>query len=256
MIAKLADAPYRGERTKSWLKIKSRPAPGIRHRRLASVRQEEDLRVAAAGHLGQRQADLSRPRRHRLERQGRRRNPEGARMPVPARPTRSQNAPARHRPPRQLGRRRNWSAKSSFTEFTPDAIVRHPSFLGLRRDKTASEVKLELPKDAPVAAKAAAKPKLKGKKAKAVKPLEFTNEMGIAVAERLGVKLTSPDKVVYRRGQDHQGACSSPTTTPCPSRRCATWPTGRCRCCAAPPAPASRSSRSTIPAASPTPSRR
>jgi bifunctional non-homologous end joining protein LigD len=37
-------------------------------------------------------------------------------------------------------------------------------------------------------------------KATAVKPLTFTTEQGIAVAERLGTKLTSPDKIVYPEG--------------------------------------------------------
>ena len=36
-----------------------------------------------------------------------------------------------------------------FTEFTPDGILRHPSFVGLRQDKKAREVKLET--KAPVA---------------------------------------------------------------------------------------------------------
>ena len=34
IIAKLADAPYEGRRSSSWLKFKCRPRPGVRHRRL------------------------------------------------------------------------------------------------------------------------------------------------------------------------------------------------------------------------------
>ena len=34
-------------------------------------------------------------------------------------------------------------AEVQFTEITPDGLIRHPSFKGLREDKAASEVKLE-----------------------------------------------------------------------------------------------------------------
>ncbi|MBD8065764.1 DNA ligase D [Devosia sp. PTR5] len=64
-------------------------------------------------------------------------------------------------------------AEIAYTELTADDILRHPSFLGLRGDKPAEEVKMEK-----------------------AQPLE---DDGAAVAERLGVRLTSPDRVVYPR---------------------------------------------------------
>ncbi|MEO6013905.1 MAG: non-homologous end-joining DNA ligase [Devosia sp.] len=82
-------------------------------------------------------------------------------------------------------------ADIAFTEFTPDAIVRHP-FLDLRRDKVAGEVQLERPQTAGATGKRANR--AKGKR---VKPLSFTDKKGIAAAARLSVKLTSPDKLVY-----------------------------------------------------------
>jgi bifunctional non-homologous end joining protein LigD len=34
-------------------------------------------------------------------------------------------------------------AEVEYTEITPDGLIRHPSFKGLREDKDASEVRLE-----------------------------------------------------------------------------------------------------------------
>ena len=50
--------------------------------------------------------------------------------------------------PRDIARRANWVepklvAEIAYTEFTRDAILRHPSFIGLREDKAAKSVKLE-----------------------------------------------------------------------------------------------------------------
>lgn len=196
MIAKLANAPYRGERTKSWLKIKTGHRqefviggwrPSYKKKTFASLLLGtwDNGKLIYHGRVGtgwnaKDAAEIQKA----LDARARKTNP-------------FENAP------RDIVRHANWVTPElvgevSFTEFTPDAIVRHPSFLGLRRDKTASEVKLERPKDAPVPAKAA-KPKAK-RKGEAVKPLEFTTEQGIEVAKRLGVKLTSPDKVVYPDG--------------------------------------------------------
>ena len=43
---------------------------------------------------------------------------------------------------------RNLLAEVEFTEITPDGLVRHPSFKGLREDKDAREVHLEETEDA------------------------------------------------------------------------------------------------------------
>jgi bifunctional non-homologous end joining protein LigD len=199
MVAKLADAPYRGERTTSWLKIKAN------HRQefvIGGWRPSDKKKTFASLLLGT--WDNGKLIYH--GRVGTGWNTRDAAEIQKALDARARKTNPFENAPRDIMRRANWVTPElvgevSFTEFTPDAIVRHPSFLGLRRDKTAKEVRLELPKNAPVAAKAAAKPRAKARKAKAVKPLEFTDEQGIEVAKRLGVKLSSPDKVVYEEGK-------------------------------------------------------
>ena len=100
--------------------------------------------------------------------------------------------------PRDISRRARWIepklvGEVAFTEFTPDNYLRHPSFMGLREDKQSREVRLEKPASPP-ATKAKAKPKTK---AKPLATVELTDEVGIKAAERLGVRLTHPDKIVY-----------------------------------------------------------
>ena len=199
MVAKLANAPYRGERTKSWLKIK------VSQRQefvIGGWRPSDKKQTFASLLLGT--WDKGKLIYH--GRVGTGWNVKDAAELQTSLDARARKTNPFENAPRDIVRHANWVtpelvAEIAFTEFTPDAIVRHPSFLGLRRDKKAKEVTLELPKDAPVAAKPAAKPKPKAKRSKAVKPLEFTDEMGIEVAKRLGVKLTSPDKVVYEEGK-------------------------------------------------------
>ena len=104
--------------------------------------------------------------------------------------------------PRDISRRANWIEPTlvgevAFSEVTPDGYLRHPSFMGLRQDKNAKEVKLEKPAAPPTAAKAMPKPKTK---AKALERVELTDEKGIEVADRLGIRLTHPGKVVYEPG--------------------------------------------------------
>ncbi|OJX52540.1 DNA ligase D [Devosia sp. 66-22] len=198
MLAKRADAPYRGERTRDWLKIK------VGHRQefvIGGWRPSDKKRTFASLLLGT--WDNGRlVYRGRVGTGWNVRDAEAIQKALDARAT---DGNPFDNAPRDIARRARWVrpelvGEVSFTEFTPDAIVRHPSFLGLRRDKKAREVTLELPKDAPVAA-AAAKPKPKASKVKAVKPLEFTDEQGIEIAARLGAKLTSPDKIVYEDGK-------------------------------------------------------
>ncbi|WP_447407627.1 ATP dependent DNA ligase, partial [Clostridium perfringens] len=40
-------------------------------------------------------------------------------------------------------------AEIAFTEVTPDGLLRHPSFIGLRGDKPAAEVVVETPEPTP-----------------------------------------------------------------------------------------------------------
>jgi bifunctional non-homologous end joining protein LigD len=65
-------------------------------------------------------------------------------------------------------------AEIAFTEWTRDGILRHPSFKGLREDKTAAEVTRERPSAVPHAGR--------------------LQPVGGTVA---GVKLTHPDRVLY-----------------------------------------------------------
>ncbi|HZY67285.1 MAG TPA: DNA ligase D, partial [Devosia sp.] len=198
MIAKVADAPYRGERTRSWLKIK------CGHRQefvIGGWRPSEKKNTFASLLLGTWDGD-------KLVYHGR----VGTGWKVAEAEAIQEALEARasttnpfSNAPRDIVRRAKWVkpelvGEVSFTEFTPDAIVRHPSWMGLRRDKKASEVKMELPTEAPVGASPAegAKAKAaKAKKPKALKPLLFTDAGGKEAAARLGVKLTSPEKVIY-----------------------------------------------------------
>ena len=66
-------------------------------------------------------------------------------------------------------------AEIAFTEFTNEGILRHPSFIGLREDKPAREVKLEKPEHL---------------KASEKKPEQPT-------AESFGVRISNPDRVIY-----------------------------------------------------------
>jgi bifunctional non-homologous end joining protein LigD len=76
-------------------------------------------------------------------------------------------------------------AEIAFSEFTDDGILRHPSFMGLREDKPASQVVVETPKHTESVTKQS-KPKApKAKKAKH------------ATAEDFGIEITSPERVIF-----------------------------------------------------------
>jgi len=169
VIAKRADAPYRGERTKSWLKIKCLKrqefviggwSPSTKRRGFASLLLGtwEKGKLLYRGRVGtgfsqETMMDLD----TRLQKLARKSNPFEA-------------------VPRERARGVHWVepelvAEIAYTEQTSDNILRHPSFVGLRGDKPAKEVHMEEPQ-----------------------PLEDDGE---EVAERLGVRLTSPERVVF-----------------------------------------------------------
>ncbi|WP_108460953.1 DNA ligase D [Devosia naphthalenivorans] len=177
IIAKNANAPYRNERTRDWLKIKCAKrqefviagwTPSTKRKHFASLLLGtwEDGKLVYRGRVGtgfnQKSAeDLQ----ERLDDLARKTSPFSA-------------------VPRPVARTSKWVspelvAEIGFTEFTPDGVLRHPSFLALREDKPAPEVKLEEP-----VAPSKASPAL-------------SSEAGINAAEAAGVKLTSPDRVVY-----------------------------------------------------------
>jgi bifunctional non-homologous end joining protein LigD len=143
IISKKAEAPYRGARTKTWLKIKctlrqefviigwstsDKKGRGFRAL-LLGLNEDGQLRYAGkvgTGFSNEVQLDL----RARLDKIA----------------TDKPTAPV----PRADARGANWVkprlvAEVAFAEFTADNVVRHASFLGLREDKPASAVVAEKP---------------------------------------------------------------------------------------------------------------
>jgi bifunctional non-homologous end joining protein LigD len=180
IISKKADAPYRGTRTKCWLKVKciarqefvvvgwqaSDKRRGFRSLHLA-VNESGKLRYVGKVGTG---FDTK-----TIESLSERMAP----MKVDKPPLEV---------PRAMLRGSTWIqpklvAEIAYTEFTSDGVLRHPSFLGLREDKAAQEVVLETP--APVA-----EPKPEsGRKGGTASDLR--------TAASFPLRLTSPDRVIY-----------------------------------------------------------
>lgn len=146
VVSKLADAPYRGRRTKAWLKTKCTrrqefiivgwtPSDKSRGFRSLLLGVNGPDGVIYAGKVG---TGFDVDTMHDLQ----------ARMARIERKTPTVMAP------RAAVRGAHWVsptlvAEIAFTETTPDGVLRHPSFLGLRGDKAASEVVAEKPEPAP-----------------------------------------------------------------------------------------------------------
>ena len=177
IIAKQVNAPYRGERTRSWLKIKCGRrqefviggwSPSAKKKTFASLLLGtwEGGKLVYRGRVGTGfDMEGARQLQHQLDGRTRKTNPF-ANVPKP------------------IAKGAKWVspelvAEIGYTEFTPDGILRHPSFLALREDKPAGDVSLDKPEQP----KSAAAP--------------LSTEAGINAAEAAGVKLTSPDRVVY-----------------------------------------------------------
>ncbi|PXA99098.1 DNA ligase D [Nostoc sp. 3335mG] len=169
VIAKDANAPYRGDRTRSWLKIKCLKrqefviggwSPSTKRKGFASLLLGtwEDGKLLYRGRVG---TGFSHESLLDLDR----------RLAGIARKTRPFEEV-----PRDRARGVHWVepelvAEIAYTELTGDDILRHPSFVGLREDKAAKEVRME--------------------------KVDVLDQDGEDVAERLGVRLTSPDRVVF-----------------------------------------------------------
>ncbi|WP_375248419.1 DNA ligase D [Sphingomonas sp.] len=142
IVSKRADAPYRGRRTQAWLKIKCTrrqefvivgwlPSDKKRGFRSLLLGVHEDGALRYAGKVGTGfSAELMNDLRTQLDRLARKTATVAA--------------------PRAAVRGAHWVtprlvAEIAFTETTPDGVLRHPSFLGLRGDKSASDVTLERP---------------------------------------------------------------------------------------------------------------
>ena len=149
IISKRIDAPYRGDRTRNWVKVKctrrqefviiGRSASNARGRPFASLllAQHEGKALVYKGKVGTGfDADLM------------------ATLNKAMIPLETDKAPADV--PRTDARGATWLkpklvAEIAFAEFTADGRVRHASFLGLRTDKPAKAVAPEKPAAAPKA---------------------------------------------------------------------------------------------------------
>ena len=143
VISKKADAPYRGDRTTNWLKVKctrrqefviigwSSSDKSRRRFRALLLGQHKDGKLIYAGKVGtgfnQDNMEMLAEKFARLSRE------------TPAAAV-----------PRAEARGAHWIepdlvAEIAFAEFTHDDVLRHASFIGLRSDKKATEVTREEP---------------------------------------------------------------------------------------------------------------
>jgi len=172
VIAKRADAPYRGERNRDWYKVKCLKrqefviggwSPSHKRSGFASLLLGawQGKSLTYRGRVGTGFShDVLDDIEKRLKTRARKTSPFAA-------------------VPRDIARHARWVAPDlvaeiAYTELTGDGHLRHPSFIGLREDKPAREVIMEH----------AAK-------------VEAPDGAGADIAEKLGVRLTSPDRVVY-----------------------------------------------------------
>ena len=146
IVSKRIDAPYRGTRSKSWLKVKCtrrqefvivgyRPSDKT-GRSFASllVASHEDGRLRYKGRIGTgfSEDDIT----------------SVSKAMSPRKTSSVEDVPS------DIVREAIWVrpdlvAEVEFAEFTGDGYVRHGSFLGLRDDKSAAEVRVEVPKSKP-----------------------------------------------------------------------------------------------------------
>ena len=146
VVSKRADAPYRGQRTKAWLKTKCTrrqefvivgwtPSDKSRGFRSLLLGVHEDGRLRYAGKVGtgftQALMDELRAKLEPLER-------KTATVEAPRAAVRG----ARWVTPKLV-------AEIAYAEVTPDGVLRHSSFIGLRSDKKAADVVEEKPQPAP-----------------------------------------------------------------------------------------------------------
>jgi len=143
IVSKRADAPYRGMRTRSWLKAKcTRRQEFVILGYVESDKKGRDLRSLA---LGLNEAGALRY----AGRVGTGFDAEARAMLLARlKPLTRKTPPAEV--PRVAARGVRWVtpkivAEIAFAEFTADHVVRHASFLGLREDKEADEVVPETP---------------------------------------------------------------------------------------------------------------
>jgi bifunctional non-homologous end joining protein LigD len=171
IISKKADAPYRGVRTRCWLKIKciqrqefvivgwseSDKRRGFRSLLLAL---KDGGKLTYAGKVGTGfTAKLIEEMMARMA--------SLATDTAPVEVPRADRRGAHFIEPKLV-------AEIAYTEFTTDGILRHPSFIGLREDKPASQVVRETPRR-----------------------LKTSEKVERATPESLGVRISNPERVIY-----------------------------------------------------------
>jgi len=181
IVSKKASATYQGTRTRNWLKIKC-----IQRQEFVIVGwSESDKRI------GFRSLLLAAKEKGKLTYVGKVgtgfNSKSMAELMERMEPLAVDKAPVEV--PRADRKGAHWIkpklvAEIAFSEFTDDGILRHPSFMGLREDKPASQVKVEVPEHTEDVTKKA-KPKAKVKKAKH------------ATAEDFGIAISSPERVIF-----------------------------------------------------------
>ena len=167
IISKRADAPYRGARTTGWLKVKctrrqefviigwSASSANSRRFRALLLAQHKDGKLVYAGKVG---TGFNQDSMEMLAKKFAARGRRTAAAEVP----------------RADARGAHWIkpdlvAEIAFAEFTDDDVLRHASFVGLRSDKQAADVKREEPT-----------------------PVEQA-----APPEEMPVEITNPDRVIF-----------------------------------------------------------
>jgi bifunctional non-homologous end joining protein LigD len=176
IVSKKASAPYKGTRTRCWLKIKC-----IQRQEFVIVGwSESDKR------LGFRSLLLAARERGKLTYVGKVGTGFSGKLieEMMARMGPLETGTAAVEVPRADRKGAHWIrpelvAEIAFTEFTNEGILRHPSFIGLREDKPASQVVVETPKHLTESERKAAR----------------------ATAESLGIRISSPERVIYPEDQ-------------------------------------------------------
>jgi bifunctional non-homologous end joining protein LigD len=168
VVSKRIDAPYRGTRTRDWLKVKcTRRQEFVIIGHVPSDRPGRDLRSLVLGlneggvlcYAGRVGTGFDADTR--------------AQLLAKLKPLARKTAPAEV--PRAAARGVQWVkpvlvAEIAFAEFTADHVVRHASFIGLREDKEAEEIVPETP---------------------IMPPEEISGDASF------GIIITHPDRVIY-----------------------------------------------------------
>jgi bifunctional non-homologous end joining protein LigD len=178
IVSKKASAPYSGTRTRNWLKVKCTQ----RQEFVIVGWSESDKR------LGFRSLLLAAKEKGKLTYVGKVGTGFNGKLIQELmermKPLEIDKAPVEV--PRADRKGAHWItpklvAEINFSEFTDDGILRHPSFIGLREDKPASEVVVEEPK------------KLKATEKKGDRKRKGAR----ASAEDFGVEISSPERVIF-----------------------------------------------------------